>query len=121
MTSVEAAARNPKTKNYQGKPPRSSWLLAALALGCLTASYLTAGGLVARAQTAGDEKQAPASAQNPAAKPLELQLKPVDLKSLPRNLVCRSKELLDYSISHDHGGVAVDRAIGFCRSRDVGK
>ncbi|MFZ1930210.1 MAG: capsule assembly Wzi family protein [Candidatus Sulfotelmatobacter sp.] len=91
MTPVEAAARNPKTKNYQGKPPRSSWLSAALALGCLTASYLTAGGLVARAQTAGDEKQAPASAQNPAAKPLELQLKPVDLKSLPRNLFVDQK------------------------------
>ncbi len=91
MKFVDAAARNPKTKNYQGKLPRSSWLLATLALGCLTASYLAAGGLVARAQTAGDEKQAPDSAQNPAAKPLELQLKPVDLKSLPRNLFVDQK------------------------------
>ena len=91
MKFVEAAARDPKTKNYQGKRPRSSWLLAALALGSLTASYLTAGGLVAHAQTAGDEKQAPASSQKPATKPLELQLKPVDLKSLPRNLFVDQK------------------------------
>ena len=49
------------------------------------------GGLVARAQTAGDGKPEPASPQKPPAKPLELQLKPVDLKSLPRNLFVDQK------------------------------
>ena len=91
MKFAEAADGNAKAKNHRGKLLRTSWLLPILALGSLTASYLTAGGLAARAQTAGDEKPEPASPQKPPAKPLELQLKPVDLKSLPLNLFVDQK------------------------------
>src|ERR1022692_2742774 len=60
---------------------RTSWLPSVLVFGCLTA-----GCLIARAQTPGDEKNTPAPSPNPPAKSPEFSLAPVDLKSLPRNL-----------------------------------
>ena len=91
MKFAEAAGRRDKTENYRGNLLRTAWLLPTLALG-LTTSYLTAGGLMARAQTAGDEKPAPASSPKPASKPLQLPLEPVDMKSLPRNLFVDQKK-----------------------------
>ena len=91
MKFAQAACRQPRTENCRGKIVRTSWLLAVLAFGVLTTGYLTTGSLLARAQTPEDEKAAADSPQKPAAKPLELLQKPVELKSLPRNLFVDQK------------------------------
>jgi Capsule assembly protein Wzi/PAP2 superfamily len=73
-----------ETVNYQSgtasqhiKFPRTWRLFLTLFFAC---------GLIASAQTPGDEKQVPDATPKPAAKSPEFGLQPVDLKSLPRNI-----------------------------------
>jgi hypothetical protein len=78
MKFTETVGKTPETGGWRcGR----SWLPLVIVFGCLTA-----GCLIARAQTPADEANTPAPSPNPQAKSPEFSLAPVDLKSLPRNV-----------------------------------
>ena len=76
MKPSETVNCKPGTAIHHIKCPRT-WLFLTLLFGC---------GLIASAQTAGDEHHVQDAAPKPEVKSPEFGLQPVDLKSLPRNI-----------------------------------
>ena len=82
MKLADCVRNKPATWRGRTMFARASRLLATLLCGC---------GLIASAQTPGDEKQTPGPSAKSEAKSTDLKLEPVDLKSLPRNLFLDQK------------------------------
>jgi capsule assembly protein Wzi/PAP2 superfamily protein len=82
MKLAECVSNKPATWGSRTMFARTSRLLATLLCGC---------GLIASAQTPGDENQTAGPSPKSEAKSPELKLEPVDLKSLPRNLFLDQK------------------------------
>jgi membrane-associated phospholipid phosphatase len=90
MKFAETAIKTLETRRHCTRAPHSlpfiSWLLAALIIG----ANLSAGSLLAFAQTTSDEKNTSAPSAKPPQVP-DVPQETVDLKSLPRNLFVDQK------------------------------
>src|SRR5260370_42653554 len=82
MKFAKTIVKTSKIGNYRAQAPLTSWLVAALVVGC---------SLIACAQTPADEKKSPAPSPTPETQSPELSLPPLRLKSLPRNLFLDQK------------------------------
>src|SRR6266446_2159545 len=82
MKFAKTIVKTSKIGNYRAQAPLTSWLVAALVVGC---------SLIACAQTPADEKKSSTPSPTPETQSPELSLPPLRLKSLPRNLFLDQK------------------------------